>query len=84
MDKVMIDGNALGFKSNDISVHFSRQEAAYMVTALESATDEVIENFLREKMEWKKDKREAYLAESQGIRQKLINRIQLIVVLEGG
>jgi hypothetical protein len=80
----MLDGKDLGFKSNDISVHFSRQEAAYVTVAMESANDEAIETFLVTVMGWDEEKAKAYIAESQGIREDLVQRVKLINVLEGG
>ena len=81
MEKIMIDGSALGIKADTVPIHFNRQEIANMITALECASPESIERYLREKG-WDKTKIATYMAGHTAALPVLIDRLAWVAALE--
>ena len=83
-DKVVVnEDNVLGVKAESIAVHFSRQEIAAILTALECADSGIIEQYLEKELGWPIEKRTTYINGHNATKPGLIERLQWVVALEG-
>jgi uncharacterized protein YbcC (UPF0753/DUF2309 family) len=82
MTQIMIDGSVIGIKADTVPIHFNRQEIANMITALECASPQAIEQYLREKG-WENEKIATYMAGHLAAIPVLVDRLALVAALGG-